>query len=142
MYVTFFFLGNSPIAPGTAGTLGAILLLYFITNLSLPLYIALIIILTAVSIYMSTLAVNIYKKKDPSHVVIDEVCGYLFTMILIPFTWVNVILGFFLFRALDITKPYPIRKLEKLKDGYGIVLDDVLAGIYANIIMQIFIRVY
>ncbi len=91
---------------------------------------------------MSTLAVNIYKKKDPSHVVIDEVCGYLFTMILIPFTWVNVILGFFLFRALDITKPYPIRKVEKLKDGYGIVLDDVLAGIYANIIMQIFIRLY
>ncbi|NIS09278.1 MAG: hypothetical protein GWO07_11060, partial [Candidatus Dadabacteria bacterium] len=69
LYVTFFFLGNSPIAPGTAGTLGAILLLLFITNLSLPLYIALIIILTAVSIYMSTLAVNIYKKKDPSHVV-------------------------------------------------------------------------
>ncbi len=91
---------------------------------------------------MSSLAVDIYNKKDPSHVVIDEVCGYLFTMILIPFTWVNVIVGLFLFRVLDITKPYPIRKIEKIKGGYGIVLDDVLAGIYANIIMQIFIRIY
>ncbi len=91
---------------------------------------------------MSSLAVTIYDNEDPSHVVVDEVCGYLFTMILIPFTWVNVIMGFFLFRALDILKPYPIRKIEKVKDGYGIVLDDVLAGIYANIIMQIFIRVY
>ena len=91
---------------------------------------------------MSTLAVKIYKNKDPGQIVIDEVCGYLFTMILIPFGWVNVIAGFFLFRALDILKPYPIRKLEKLRDGYGVVLDDVLAGIYANILMQIFIRVY
>lgn len=91
---------------------------------------------------MSTQAVNIYKSKDPSQIVIDEVCGYLFTMILIPFNWVNVIVGFFLFRILDILKPYPIRKIENLRDGYGIVLDDVLAGIYANIILQIFIRFY
>lgn len=110
------------------------------SGLKLPVYLIAIVALTAFSIFMSTLAVGIYNKKDPSPVVIDEVCGYLFTMILIPFTWVNVIVGFVLFRALDILKPYPVRKLEKLRDGYGIVLDDVLAGIFSNIIMHIFIR--
>ena len=91
---------------------------------------------------MSSLAVNIYKSKDPGQIVIDEVCGYLFTMVLIPFSWGYVITGFLLFRILDILKPYPIRNIEKLRNGYGIVLDDVLAGIYANILMQIIIRVY
>jgi phosphatidylglycerophosphatase A len=91
---------------------------------------------------LSTQAVNIYESEDPSQIVIDEVCGYLFTMVLIPFNWVNVITGFILFRILDILKPYPIRNIEKFRGGYGIVLDDVLAGIYANILMQIFIRVY
>lgn len=142
MYVTFFFLGNSPVAPGTAGTLGAILLFFFLTFVSFPIYIVFLLILTAFSIFMASLAVKIYNSKDPGQIVIDEVCGYLFTMVLIPFSWGYVITGFLLFRILDILKPYPIRNIEKLRDGYGIVLDDVLAGIYANILMQIIIRVY
>jgi len=142
LYVTFFFLGNSPVAPGTAGTLGAILLFFFLTFVSFPIYIVFLLILTAFSIFMSSLAVKIYNSKDPGQIVIDEVCGYLFTMVLIPFSWGYVITGFLLFRILDILKPYPIRNIEKLRDGYGIVLDDVLAGIYANILMQIIIRVY
>ena len=142
LYVTFFFLGNSPVAPGTTGTLGAILLFFFLTFVSFPIYIVFLLILTAFSIFMSSLAVKIYNSKDPGQIVIDEVCGYLFTMVLIPFSWGYVITGFLLFRILDILKPYPIRNIEKLRDGYGIVLDDVLAGIYANILMQIIIRVY
>jgi len=142
LYVTFFFLGNSPVAPGTVGTLGAILLFFFLTFVSFPIYIVFLLILTAFSIFMSSLAVKIYNSKDPGQIVIDEVCGYLFTMVLIPFSWGYVITGFLLFRILDILKPYPIRNIEKLRDGYGIVLDDVLAGIYANILMQIIIRVY
>ncbi len=142
LYVTFFFLGNSPVAPGTAGTLGAILLFFFLTFVSFPIYSVFLLILTAFSIFMSSLAVKIYNSKDPGQIVIDEVCGFLFTMVLIPFSWGYVITGFLLFRILDILKPYPIRNIEKLRDGYGIVLDDVLAGIYANILMQIIIRVY
>ncbi|TDI98052.1 MAG: phosphatidylglycerophosphatase A [Deltaproteobacteria bacterium] len=142
LYVTFFFLGNSPLAPGTAGTLGAILLFFFLTFVSFPIYIVFLLILTALSIFMASLAVKIYNSKDPGQIVIDEVCGYLFTMVLIPFSWGYVITGFLLFRILDILKPYPIRNIEKLRDGYGIVLDDVLAGVYANILMQIIIRVY
>ncbi len=138
---TFFFLGYSPIAPGTVGTIGAVFLFLLVMFVPQIYYLIFVSIFTAFSIFVSNKCLTFYDNKDPGEVVIDEVCGFLFTMIFIPFSWINIIMGFILFRIFDIIKPYPIKKIENLKGGYGIVLDDVLAGLYANIIMQIFINI-
>ncbi|HEY9048757.1 MAG TPA: phosphatidylglycerophosphatase A [Ohtaekwangia sp.] len=78
--------------------------------------------------------------KDSSRVVIDEVAGMVITLLFIPLTWITIAAGFVLFRAFDILKPFYIRKLEAVPGGWGVMLDDIAAGIYANIVMQIFVR--
>jgi len=75
--------------------------------------------------------------EDPSKVVIDEIIGVWITLLFVPLTWQNILIGFVLFRVFDIWKPLGIRSLEAIKNGWGVMLDDVLAGIYANIILQI-----
>jgi phosphatidylglycerophosphatase A len=90
------------------------------------------------SIWIAGQAERMLQQKDPGVIVIDEICGLVFTLIGLPFTWVNVALGFILFRALDIAKPFPIRTLEcRFKGGTGIIMDDVAAGIIANITLRI-----
>ena len=103
-------------------------------------YIAILFFITVISILLSNEAAKIFNKDDPSEVVVDEVAGYLTTMMLIPLSLTNVILGFLLFRFFDIVKPYPSRSLESLKGGYGIVLDDIAAGIWANIVLHLLIK--
>ncbi len=133
---SFFFLGHSPVAPGTVGTLGAIPLYYLmVTYLSGIQYVILTVLITVLAIAVSSKAEKIYKKEDPGEVVIDEVVGFLVTMAFVTPTLLNIALGFFLFRALDILKPFPCRRLEKMHGGYGIVLDDVAAGVWANILL-------
>lgn len=133
---SFFFLGNSPIAPGTAGTLGSIPLYYLmVTYMGGIQYMVFLLLLTALAIKVSSNAVRIYKREDPREVVIDEVVGFLVTMAFIAPTIINIVLGFLLFRALDILKPFPCRRLEKLHGGYGIVMDDVAAGVWANVLL-------
>jgi len=78
--------------------------------------------------------------KDPQFVVVDEVAGQLIALIAVPLAWKTFLAGFILFRAFDIIKPPPVRQLEKLPEGIGIVLDDVAAGIYALVIMQLLLR--
>ncbi len=78
--------------------------------------------------------------KDPQFVVIDEVAGQLITMIAVPVSWKSVLLGFILFRGFDIVKPPPVRQLERLPEGFGIVIDDVGAGLYALAIMQVLLH--
>lgn len=135
---SFFFLGHFPIAPGTAGTLGAIPLYYLmVTYLNGMQYIIFLLLLTALAIVVSSKAEKIYKKEDPGEVVIDEVVGFLVTMAFITPTILNIALGFFIFRALDILKPFPCRRLEKLHGGYGIVMDDVAAGVWSNVLLII-----
>jgi phosphatidylglycerophosphatase A len=107
----------------------------------IPLEILLLLGFIALSIWVSGEAAVIFGRADPGQVVIDEVCGYLVTMFLIPPSLRNIILGFFLFRLFDIVKPPPERSLERLPGGFGIVADDVVAGIYANIILQVITRV-
>jgi phosphatidylglycerophosphatase A len=85
-------------------------------------------------------AEKIWNKKDPSQVVIDEIVGYMAAMVCLPFSWETAWLGFFIFRAMDIFKPYPIRKIDQnLVGGWGIVLDDVLAGIYTHLLLRLWI---
>jgi phosphatidylglycerophosphatase A len=138
---SFFYLGYSPVAPGTVGTLGAVLLFYLISGFSNLEYVLFTVVLIIFSVWVSEVARIRLGDSDPSRIVIDEVCGFLVTMILIPPSIINIALGFLLFRFFDILKPPPIRRSETLPGGLGIVADDVLAGIYANILLQIFARV-
>jgi phosphatidylglycerophosphatase A len=77
--------------------------------------------------------------KDPSKVVIDEVVGMWITMMFVPFTWLNLLIGLVLFRLFDIAKPFGIRKMEQLGGGVGVMTDDILAGIYSNVVLQVIV---
>jgi phosphatidylglycerophosphatase A len=138
LLATGFGLGYSPIAPGTLGTLIAIPLYYFLSNIQSPTYEITLIGFLFLSVWVSQTAEIFFGRRDDPRIVIDEMMGFLITMLWVPKTILFVILGFFLFRFFDILKPFPIRRLERgLKGGYGVVMDDVMAGVYANIILQL-----
>jgi len=137
LIATFFYSGLFPVAPGTAGTLAAIPLFYLISFTPIYLYLAITVLIILVSVWASGVAEEIFGKIDPGQVVADEVCGFLVTMILVPPTISNIFLGFLLFRLFDIAKPYPIRKFERLPGGWGIVMDDVMAGVYSCVTLHI-----
>jgi phosphatidylglycerophosphatase A len=129
--------GYSPIAPGTMGTLVAIPIYFFLSFIPFPLYELTIITFFFLSSWISDKAERYWGKRDHPRIVIDEMMGFLITMLWLPKTALFIILGFFLFRFFDIVKLPPIRLLERVKGGYGVVLDDVMAGIYANIILHL-----
>ena len=143
VFSTFFGVGYVPGAPGTAGTLAAVGVVYLLILVGgAVFYLAFTLGLTIISFIAAGRCVSIFKREDPPEVVIDEVCGFLVCMLFVPLNPVNLALGFFLFRFFDIAKPFPIRKVEKLPGGYGIVMDDVLAGVYANLCLQVLVRLY
>lgn len=135
--------GYSPVAPGTFGTLVAIPLCYLLSRLGLVHGILFLGLFTGFAVWMSGEAEKVFKKKDSSLIVIDEIAGLLVTLFLIPWNVKSVVIGFFLFRLMDIAKPFPIRRLEtKLPGGWGVVGDDILAGIYANVALRLAIRLF
>ena len=129
--------GYVPTAPGTAGTLVAIPIFLVLSSIPFPLYELTILTFFFFASWISGEAERCWERKDDPRIVIDEIMGYLITMLWLPRTILFIILGFFLFRFFDIVKPPPIRLLEKAKGGYGVVLDDIVAGIYANIVLQL-----
>jgi phosphatidylglycerophosphatase A len=132
------FLGYLPQAPGTFGTLWGIPLFYWISRYSPEVQIGIQVLFILVAVYLSGRAAQAWGEKDPSRVVVDETVGYLAAVCWLPFTWFTVWGAFFIFRILDIFKPFPIRKIDReLPGGWGIVLDDVLAGIYSNILLRL-----
>jgi phosphatidylglycerophosphatase A len=137
-FATGFGVGYSPIAPGTLGTLVAIPIYFFLSTITWPIYEITLIGFFFLSVWISENAEIFFRKKDDQRIVIDEIVGFLITMLWVPKTTRLIVLGFFLFRFFDILKPVPIRRLERwFKGGWGVVLDDVMAGVYANIILQI-----
>jgi phosphatidylglycerophosphatase A len=129
---TWFGTGFSPFASGTVGTLGAIPLYLALARLPLPLYLLTAAAFTLFACWVSGHAETVFGEKDSGKIVIDEVAGYLVTMIAVPLSWQAVTIGFFLFRLFDIVKPQPARWFDRsLKNGYGVVLDDIAAGVYA-----------
>ncbi len=145
LVATFFGAGRLRPGPGTWGSLAAALLWWLLAShlsasLQLPAIFVLIIAVTAIGIPASTLEARGCGKEDPSHVVIDEVAGQLVTLIACPILWKPLLAGFILFRALDIVKPFPIRRLESLPEGTGIVVDDLGAGIYGLILLQLLLH--
>lgn len=133
---TWFGCGFSPKAPGTAGSLGAIPLYLLVARAGLPGVAIAGVVVGAVGVWSSSVVAKQRGLKDPQLVVIDEVAGVLVTMLPVRVvSWQAVVAGFLLFRLFDVVKPWPIRRLEALPGGWGIMLDDVGAGIVAAAIM-------
>jgi len=130
--------GLSPIAPGTMGTLIAIPIFLVLVNFSQILYLSFITILFFIGVWASGETAKALKVHDHPGIVIDEIVGYLITMLFVPITWYWVILGFLLFRVFDIWKPWPVSIADKkVKGGLGIMLDDVLAALYSLLSLHI-----
>lgn len=133
--------GLAPKAPGTFGTLAAIPLFLLIQPLSLEVYLLITLIAFIVGITICQRSAEWLGKDDPSAVVWDEIVGYFVTMIAAPIGWAWIIIGFVLFRLFDILKPWPISWFDKnLHGGLGIMADDVIAGIFALIGVQVLFR--
>jgi len=129
---TWFGTGFSPFASGTVGTLGAIPLYLALARLPLPLYLLTTVAFTLFACFIAGHGEALWGEHDSGKIVIDEVAGYLVTMIALPPSWQAVTVGFLMFRLFDILKPQPARWFDRsLKNGYGVVLDDIAAGIYA-----------
>lgn len=140
LLATGFGSGYVPLAPGTAGTLVGILLYLPLVALPWPAYLLFLLLCTAAAVYLAQVAEVIFRKKDHSCIVVDEMVGLLWTMFYVPTTIPAVIIGFILFRFFDIVKPFPVRLLQdRLPGGYGVVGDDVMAGIYSNLVLQVLI---
>jgi phosphatidylglycerophosphatase A len=133
-FASWFGAGLMPVAPGTFGTLTAVPLVLILNHLG-ALYEGLaLLLLVPLAIWSSNVCERCLGRNDPPEVVVDEVAGFLLTLFLLPLSWLTLCLGFVLFRVFDIAKPFPIRWFEKkLRGGTGVVLDDLMAGVYANL---------
>jgi len=130
--------GLAPKAPGTFGTLAALPLYFLMMHLSLPVFIALTLVITIVGFWICDIAAKDMQVHDHGAIVWDEVAGMLITMIAAPVGLLPLIVGFVLFRFFDIIKPWPIKLLDRhVKGGFGIMIDDVLAGVFAAICLQV-----
>jgi len=140
LIATLFFIGYAPVASGTVGTALVAVLYWLFFLFSPPLeligWLIVLVVAFAVGVYTADKAAPEWGK-DPGQVVVDEGVGFLFTVALLPTDAWTLIVGFFVFRALDIVKPPPARQLESLPGGWGIVVDDVIAGIYGNLILRV-----
>jgi phosphatidylglycerophosphatase A len=142
------YLGYAPLAPGTVGSLGCAVLVWFVapevTTASPPLAIWVAVVttlaFTALAVWAAGLAERTFGHDSP-RIVIDEYAGFLFSVLLLPRSLYVFAVAFVLFRALDIVKPFPARRAESLAGGVGIVLDDVVAGIYTNILLRVMLLV-
>ena len=135
---TGFFTGYIRFAPGTFGSLLGLPLCWVLSGSSLKLVLPFTAIFILVAIALSQAAEKILDQRDPGCIVIDEIAGVLVTFIGLPFTMSTALAGFCVFRAMDIVKPFPIRVIEsRLPGGSGVVMDDVAAGIYSNIVVRI-----
>jgi phosphatidylglycerophosphatase A len=131
--------GLVPIAPGTVGTLVGIPVCLICLPLPWILRLVFVLVLSALSIYITGRAEEIYQKKDDQRIVIDEIVGFQVAMLPVTITTLHICIGFVLFRVFDILKPFPLNHLQKLRGGWGVVMDDVGAGIYAGALMLLLV---
>lgn len=130
--------GLAPKAPGTFGTLAAIPVFYLMQSLPMASYLLLTVVFFFLGIWFCQKTVDWLQQDDPSAIVWDEIVGFLITMIAAPSGWLWILLGFVLFRVFDILKPWPVSLADKrLHGGFGVMLDDVIAGLYALLILQL-----
>ena len=145
LVATFFGAGRLKPGPGTWGSLATVLTWAVLSHFLPPAWVVptnllLACLAVAVGIPAATRVARASQIKDPQFVVIDETAGQLITLIGAPLRWKSFLVGFILFRAFDIVKPPPVRQLELLPEGTGIVVDDVAAGLYGLVVMQILVH--
>lgn len=137
-----FKVGYLPLAPGTWGSIFAILLWWvFLKDLSTFIFCIIIVFLFFTGIVVSNTIINHNQDNDPSYVIIDELVGQWIALLIIPDGYYNILIIFVLFRFFDIIKPWPIRYFEQLPKGLGVMSDDVVAGLFTLILIQI-INIY
>ena len=139
---TGFFIGTVPFAPGTFGTLIGLPVCFLLSRLHFLQSVICILVFIPFAIWIASAAEKILKQKDPGQIVIDEIAGLMVTFAGLPFNLKTALAGFIIFRVFDILKPFPIRTLEKkVGGGSGVVLDDVLAGVYGNLILRVVVHI-
>ena len=131
-----FGLGYAPVAPGTAGSAGGVLIYLLTSHWSFQSQLLLAAAVTAIGVWACSVAAKHFGRSDPGQAVIDEVAGQLITMLGTGATWRGALIGFLLFRVFDIIKPRPARQLEALHGGWGIMADDVMAAVYSCAILH------
>jgi phosphatidylglycerophosphatase A len=135
---TVVYCGYFPVAPGTVGSAAGLVVYLLVWWTRSPLVeVGLIVATFAVGTWAATHAERYFGGIDPGPVVIDEVLGMLVTLAFIPAGWSAMLAGFVLFRIFDVIKPYPANRLEKFHGGFGIMADDAMAGIYANLALRL-----
>ena len=134
---TVAYLGYVPIAPGTFGSAAGLAVFYAVRATGSPaVEVATIVALFAVGVWCGTVAEHHFGGIDPGPVVLDEVVGMLITLFLLPVNATGALVGFLVFRVLDVVKPYPSARFEKLPGGLGVMADDGMAAVYGNLVMR------
>ncbi len=140
LIATFGYTGYFPVAPGTAGSAAALVVYALVRWSGSPLVEGAVLVAVAlVGTWSASIAERHFNTTDPGEVVIDEVLGMLMTLAFLPLSWRGVAVGFFVFRALDIVKPFPADAAERLPRGLGIMADDAMSGVYGNVVMRLFL---
>jgi phosphatidylglycerophosphatase A len=145
LIATFFGTGYLRPGPGTYASAFTVILWWGISHFVavswlVPVEIALAVAVTVLGIHPSTIVARESGREDPGFVVIDEVAGQMISLIAVPLHWKYLLASFILFRGFDITKPFPLRRLERLPEGTGIMMDDVGAGIYVLVLLQLWLH--
>ena len=134
---SFGYIGFFPFAPGTVGSAAGVAVYVAARHFAVPsIELMLIVALFVAGVVFTRPCEEDLRCIDPGPIVIDEVMGMLITLFMIPVGWGGILLGFLLFRALDVVKPFPARQLERLHGGFGVMADDAMAAVYANLLLR------
>lgn len=134
---TFGYVGYAPVAPGTFGSAAGLAVFYAVRSTgSVAIEVTAIVVLFAIGIWSGTVAEHHFGGVDPGPIVLDEVVGMLITLCLLPVNGVGIFVGFLVFRVLDVIKPFPSARFERLPGGLGVMADDGMAAIYGNLLMR------
>jgi phosphatidylglycerophosphatase A len=135
---TFFYVGYAPFAPGTVGSAAGLVVYGLVAATGSPLVeVGVIVMLFAIGVWAATITERYFGGIDPGPIVLDEVLGMLITLAFIRVSWSGAIVGFLLFRVMDVIKPYPAGRLERLHGGLGVMADDAMAALYANLALRV-----
>lgn len=139
LLATFFYIGFLPLAPGSLASVAGMAIAAIVHPWPM-VYVGILLTVTFLGFRVSDRMEHLAKEKDPSCIVIDEVAGVMIAFFALPLTPEVMWSAFFLFRAFDMFKIYPVNKFEELKGGTGVMMDDIIAGVYTNVVMQIAVR--
>jgi len=137
---TFFFVGYLPLIPGTFGSIAGVGIFYLFGGTNWFLYFIFVFCVMILGLLTSGQAEQLLKRKDPGCIVIDEVMGMLIALSFMPLEPKIIVLAFLIFRILDTLKPYPAGRLQNMRGAAGVMGDDLVAGIYANIVLQLILK--